>query len=63
MRPPARLMLKPVYWYCIDVEYSPYLPPKGGAGGKTVRIRFVLGTAPGHVSIPPNQNGTMAKGR
>ncbi len=28
-----------------------------------VRIRFVLGTAPSHVSIPPNQNGTMAKGR
>ncbi len=26
-------------------------------------IRFVLGTAPSHVSIPPNQNGTMAKGR
>ncbi len=28
-----------------------------------VRIRLVLGTAPSHVSIPPNQNGTMAKGR
>ncbi len=28
-----------------------------------VRIRFVLGTAPRHASIPPNQNGTMAKGR
>ncbi len=27
-----------------------------------VRILFVLGTAPSHVSIPPNQNGTMAKG-
>ncbi len=27
-----------------------------------VRIRFVLGTAPSHVSIPPNRNGTMAKG-
>ncbi len=26
-----------------------------------VRIRFVLGTASSHVSIPPNQNGTMAK--
>ncbi len=26
-----------------------------------VRIRIVLGTAPSHVSIPPNQNGTMAK--
>ncbi len=28
-----------------------------------VGVRFVLGTAPSHVSIPPNQNGTMAKGR
>ncbi len=28
-----------------------------------VRVRFVVGTAPCHVSIPPNQNGTMAKGR
>ncbi len=28
-----------------------------------VRIRFVFGTAPSRVSIPPNQNGTMAKGR
>ncbi len=28
-----------------------------------VGIRFVLGTAPSHVSIPPNQDGTMAKGR
>ncbi len=28
-----------------------------------VRTRFVLGTAPSHVSIPPNQNGTMAEGR
>ncbi len=28
-----------------------------------VGIGFVLGTAPSHVSIPPNQNGTMAKGR
>ncbi len=26
-----------------------------------VRIRFVLGTAPSHASIPPKQNGTMAK--
>ncbi len=24
-------------------------------------FRFGLGTAPSHVSIPPNQNGTMAK--
>ncbi len=28
-----------------------------------VGIRFVLGTAPSHVSIPPNQNGTMAEGK
>ncbi len=28
-----------------------------------VGIRFVLGTALNHVSIPPNQNGTMAKSR
>ncbi len=28
-----------------------------------VRIGFALGTAPSHVSIPPNQNGTMANGR
>ncbi len=26
-------------------------------------IRFVLGTAPSHASIPPKQNATMAKGR
>ncbi len=25
-----------------------------------VRVRFVLGTDPSHVSNPPNQNGTMA---
>ncbi len=28
-----------------------------------VRVRIVLGAAPSHVSIPPKQNGTMAKGR
>ncbi len=28
-----------------------------------VRIRFVQGTAASYVSIPPNQNGAMAKGR
>ncbi len=28
-----------------------------------VRFRFALETAPSHVSSPPNQNGTMAKGR
>ncbi len=28
-----------------------------------VGILFVLSTAPSHVSIPPNQNGTTAKGR
>ncbi len=26
-------------------------------------VRFVLGTAPSHVSIPLNQNGTMVIGR
>ncbi len=26
-------------------------------------IRFLLRTTPSHVSIPPNQNGTMAKSR
>ncbi len=28
-----------------------------------VRIHFVLGTAPSNASIPPNQNGSIAKGR
>ncbi len=28
-----------------------------------VGILFVLETAPSHALIPPNQNGTMAKGR
>ncbi len=32
-----------------------------GLGDGRVRIRFVLGTAPSHVSNPPNQNGTIAK--
>ncbi len=27
----------------------------------TLGIQFVLETAPSHVSIPPNQNGTVAK--
>ncbi len=40
---------------------------RGNVGAKDVkglvRVRFVLGIAPSHVSIPPNQNGTMAKGR
>ncbi len=28
-----------------------------------VGYEFVLGTAPSHISIPPNRNGTMTKGR
>ncbi len=40
---------------------------EGGGGfgsifaGAVVRIQFALRTAPSHVSIPQNQNGTMAK--
>ncbi len=70
LRPPLQIFeTVHMYWtiaqnISLDEDCARFDDPDNGYNKRElIGIRFVLGTAPSHASIPPNQNGTIAKGR